>query len=303
MILETSENLVYLIAMPEQRRQIDVGGRRREYVLHTPASGAGPRPLVVALHGGGGTARFAKYATGWSEKADREGFLVAYPEGTRPDSTRGASFLRNPQFWNVGTGFGFVEREGVDDVAFMESLLDELLAQAPIDPARVYVTGFSNGASLALRLGVELSERIAAIAPVAGQLWRWDRGPARPMPMLYITGAADPLNPLDGGEVRSPWGRVHTRPLIADMIRQWARWVGCATTPTLQTSDAGVRRMRFGPAEQGAEVDFYVVEDMGHVWPGGREVLAERLVGPMSDRLNATDLIWEFFTRHALSTP
>lgn len=282
--------------MGEIRRTIDVDGRRREVLLHVPDRLAPPAPLVITLHGGGGTARFAQLATGWSDKADREGFLVAYPEGTRRDASRGASFLRNPQFWNVGSGSGgYVEREKIDDSGFIGRLIDELQAEFPIDPARIYATGFSNGASLAMNLAIDLPGRLAAVAAVAGPLWRTDRAPSRPTSLIYITGDEDPLNPLEGGEVVSPWGRSHHREPLQQTIDLWSQWIGCPGPAMESEPSPGVKRRRYGPGAAGAVLEFLVVVGMGHVWPGGREVLAERLVGPMSHKLNATDAIWDFF--------
>jgi polyhydroxybutyrate depolymerase len=297
----------------EHVRTIRVDGRKREYILHVPARSCGLRPartprhsdlpstalpLVFVFHGGGGAARLAILATGWSQKADEIGFFAVYPEALRPDPRRPPTFLRNPQFWNVGSGLGCAEREGVDDVAFVGALLDELSESLAIDARRVYATGFSNGAALTLRLGMELSDRLAAIGPVAGNLWRQEPKPTRPVSMIYITGTADPMNPLDGSRIASPWGPVLQPPPIEQTIQTWALWIGCPPEPGILSDRDGVRHLRYGRGERGAEVDFITIQDAGHAWPGGPPVLAERLAGKPTDKLNATDVIWEFFERH-----
>jgi polyhydroxybutyrate depolymerase len=277
-----------------------VGSHRRDYVLHVPVlrHPERPRPLVLAFHGGGGTAKLAALSTGWSDRADRVGFFVVYPEGLRPDPRRPATFLRNPPFWNVGAGVGYAERVNADDVGFVRRLLDELCASLPVDGSRVYATGFSNGASMAFQTAMELPERIAAIAPVSGYLRRRAPRPTRPVSMIYIAGAADPLVPLEGGAVESPWGEREQRPPVARSVETWAGWLGCPPEPRLVTDRGGVRRVRYGPGDQGAEVEFITIADAGHVWPGGPAILAERIAGRTTDKLDATAVIWEFFERH-----
>lgn len=282
-----------------ETRQLEHGGRSRTYELILPSGAAAgdaarPRPLVIVLHGGGGTARMARIATRFDALAPTVDCVVAFPEATRPDPARPASFLRNPPFWNVGLGQGRFGREAVDDVGFISALIDAVGAATPIDRRRVYVTGFSNGGSMALHAGVELSERIAAIAAVAGHLYLRERGPARPVPLLYMSGDADPMNPLDGGEFVSPWGRVERRSSVREMLAVWARWCGCDPRAAVVRDDDGVRVERFGPGPSGAEVLYYVIAGTGHVWPGGPSVLSERIVGPASDRIDATRVIWNF---------
>lgn len=285
-----------------QRGVLRVGEFDREYVLHAPASHdpSRPAPLVIAFHGAGGSARFARLATGWSEKAEHEGFLLVYPEGLRKRLDQPSSFLHNPQFWNVGAD-GFIERMGVDDVAFIDTLLDGLSREFAIDSQRVFATGFSNGASLCFRLAAALSHRFAAIAPVAGRLWRHDLRPAKPVPTLYITGDADPLNPIAGGAIESPWGRERVLPPLSETIETWASWSGCnIENPKITTMAEGVTRTRYRGMAPRSLVDCCVIAGAGHVWPGGREVLAERLVGAMTDRIDATRVIWDFFCGAAL---
>jgi polyhydroxybutyrate depolymerase len=284
----------------DHTRSITVAARVRQYILHVPPTRDTERllPLVLAFHGGGGTAKLAALSTRWSEKGDQSGFFVVYPEAVRPDPKRPATFLRNPPFWNVGAGVGYAERANVDDVGFVRALLDELCICLPVDASRVYATGFSNGASMAFQMAMEFPERIAAIAPVSGYLRRQQPKPARPISMIYIAGAADPLVPLEGGTVESPWGELEERPPVIRSVETWAAWLGCPPEPRVVSDRSGVRRLRYGPGEQGGEVEFVTIADAGHVWPGGPAILAERIAGRTTDKLNATDAIWEFFERH-----
>lgn len=141
---------------------------------------------------------------------------------------------------------------------------------------------------------------LAAIAPVAGSDCSETDSISRHISLLYITGTVDPLNPLYGGDISI--GGIHygTKPPVADMIRRWVRMLDCGMDSTVIRDDNGVRGLSYGPCSHGAEVQFYTVNDVGHTWPGGLSLLPGSLVGPNSDKLKANDVIWDFFSRHAL---
>jgi polyhydroxybutyrate depolymerase len=249
------------------------GGLDRSYLVHLPPT-SGPWPLVMMLHGAGGSAEFAAEETGWSRLADSAGFAVVYPEGVPVKPHKAPKFLTNPQEWNDGSGRG-----RHDDVGFLLAILD-LLADR-IDPNRVYVTGFSNGAGLAFRFAAEHADRMAAIAPVAGHCWVVDPKPSRPVPTFYLIGDSDPLVPLHGGTAWTPWGRIEGRPTVADTLRRWGEAIG-------QPPGSDLFPVRIIPGH-------------GHHWRGGKALLGKRLGGPPATDVDATAEIWEFFQRHALA--
>ena len=264
-----------------------IDGIRREW-LFSPATGA---PLVVFLTGTGGTAAWADRETGWSELAAREGFALAVPEALPPDPNAPPSFLANPPRWNDGSPPLFGSPES-DDVAFLTLVIDDAVNRFGVDPRRVFVTGFSNGAGMTFRFAAERANRVAAIAPVAGHLWARDPKPSRPVPTLYTLGARDLLIPIRGGEVRLPWtNRLARRPPVAETLEQWAVAIGCSPIP-IPRAEGTVRIERYpGPVT----FDAVTVEGLGHHWPGGRATLNPRMAGPPSDAVNATEMIWEFF--------
>jgi polyhydroxybutyrate depolymerase len=226
----------------------------------------------MMLHGAGGSADFAAEETGWSKLADQQRFAVVYPEGVPVRPEKKAKFLTNPHEWNDGSGRG-----RHDDVGFLLAVLDDL--RPTIDPARVYVTGFSNGAGMAFRLAAELADRVAAVAPVAGHCWVPNPRPSRSVPTFYLVGDADPLIPLKGGTAKTPWGTVEDRPAVADTLQHWAASIG---------------------HQPGS--DFFPVQMIpghGHHWPGGKGLLGERLGGPISRTVDATAEIWEFVRQHS----
>ncbi len=185
------------------RRTLDHDGRERVYLIAAPTTAAerGRVPVVIVLHGGGGHAESAMRMTGFSDKAAAEGFIAVYPNGT---SKRFADRLLT---WNAGHCCGYAMERGIDDVGFISALIDELVAQGGADPARIYVTGLSNGAMMAHRLGRELPEKIAAIAPVVGGLFGDEERPAAPVAALMINGALDTSIPLEGGKTHGRFAR------------------------------------------------------------------------------------------------
>jgi polyhydroxybutyrate depolymerase len=287
---------------------LTVDGLERTYIAHVPPSydSKTQLPLVVMLHGGGGTAKAAMWETEWTEKADKAGFLAVFPNAMSRDPSRRSSFAKNPQLWNDGSDRFYPGQKAPDDVGFITAIFDDLSARFIVDKRRVFVTGFSNGASMSFRVGAELSNRIATIAPVAGACWLEPVTLERPVPMLYITGKADPLNLIEGGVPKLATGdsdrvRAKPKPPVRESILKWARALGCPET-TASVSDAdGVHTETYSPGRDGAKVVYITVDGLGHTWPGGRSLLPEGMVGGTSYKIKATDVIWDFFQGHARS--
>jgi len=272
---------------------------RRTFVVHVPPGfdGKSKVPVVIMLHGAGGSGEGAIRQTGFDTKSDREGFIAVFPDGTPPHPLMPARFLLNPRLWNDGSGRGAIGVEHVDDLGFISAMIDFLETRYAADPARIYCTGFSNGASMTFSVGLNLSSRIAAIALVSGHLWYQEKQLAYPVPLLFIIGTEDPLNPIDGGNVQLPWEKVQHVPPIEDSLKEWERMLGCG--PEVQTARGnGVLEITYNQCAKGGEVEYYRVRGLGHIWPGGKNQLPEKWVGKPSDNLNATDVIWEFFNAH-----
>jgi len=250
------------------------------------------------FHGAGGTAELASRQTGWDRVADREGFFVAYPEATARDPSAPPAFRVNPQAWNDGSGRGHTARRNTDDVGFVAALVGLLVAELPADPGRVYAAGFSNGASFAFRAGMELPAKLAAVAAFAGHCWVPPSRIEPPVSLLHVVGDADPLNPIGGGEVATPWGTREYHPPPRESFDRWAAALGFDPAGAREASEPGLGRWRHGPRPDGVEAEYLVVEGLGHVWPGGSRFLPARVVGKTSDRLPGTEAAWEFLARH-----
>lgn len=279
---------------------IQSGGLERNFLVHVPpiSGKTQPMPLLIALHGGGGTGQGMVTLTqgGLNSLADKEGFIVVYPDG-----------IENQ--WNDGRegDFTMVNREEIDDVGFISALIDHLSQKHKIDNQRIYATGISNGAMMSYRLACELSNKIAAVAPVCGAmpLDSVSRcSPARPISVLVISGTEDRLVPWDGGSVIGGRGRILSVP---DSVKYWVTHNQCSATPvTTMEADTDpldgtrVRKEVYGQGQDGTEVALYAIEGGGHTWPGGYQYLSPVIIGRTSRDIDANTVIWDFFERHSL---
>jgi polyhydroxybutyrate depolymerase len=269
---------------------LTVAGVERRYLLHVPTNAPSPRAAILMLHGAGGSAAWARDETRWNQTADQHGFVVAYPDGLAIDPARPSGFLQNPQVWNAGAGPGLIVNRGPDDVAFLAAVIADLRDRAGVDPKRVFMTGFSNGAAMTFRFAAERPADVAAIAPVSGYCPHVGTL-TRPVPTLFLVGTEDPLVPLHGGEITSPWdGRVETRPPLSTSLARWAAALGTNADPKPISDEDGVQFEEFS-------TDFraVMIAGLGHHWPGGRGRLLKRLAGQPSNRVDANAMIWDFF--------
>ena len=250
---------------------IVVDGETRGYQLYRPDDAEASPALVVVLHPLDGSARQAEGTYGWNDVADAEGFLVAYPDG------------RNGS-WNAGGGCcGAAADEDVDDVGFVDALIDSLVEAENIDPARVYVTGMSNGAMLSYALACE-TDTVAAIAPVAGTMLADCTGPS-PVSVLHVHGTDDTTVRFEGG-IATGDTEVDT-PSVPSVIEHWRTVDGC-TAPTVTT--VGAMQHSLAYCAEGREVQLTTVAGVGHEWPGSAESGSAD-----ASPFDATETIWRFF--------
>lgn len=297
--IQTARNLS--VPAGHEERTLTIGGLERRYLFHVPKSykPGSSIPLVIMLHGMGGTAILSQRETGWSEKGDAEGFMVVYPEATRPDPLQPASLRSNPQAWNDGSGRFHAAEEKIDDVGFIRSMIDELSKEYSIDQDRVFVTGFSNGASMTFRIGAELANRVVAIAPHSGTCWTEPIDPVRNISVCYLTGTADTLNPMDGGFPKLAMGGKEqggrSKPPVMSMITKWMKAIECDEKPVVDEESNGIRTRRYGSVRDRSQILYITIDGLGHHWAGGKSQAPGFLVGRNTDKLKATDVIWKFF--------
>lgn len=259
--------------------EVPIAGTAREYILHVPRKlDAGERPaLVIMLHGHGERAEHFERTTGMSEKADRERFIVAYPQA-----------LGAPSVWHTAVDGS----PHIDDVAFIRTLIDSLTQRYRVDPNRIYIAGHSNGAFMAYRAGAALSSRVAALGISAGSIGRITpnrdtlrvRAPEHPVAVFIVHGKADTSVPYDGGRETDGPRRIVPE---EESTLFWARSDGCQLTPRSDTAMHGnVVRDDFTECRAGTEVVRFTVMNLTHRWPTGGDAIA------------ATDSMWAFFSAH-----
>lgn len=281
------------------------GGYERSYRLYIPANldAAKKHPLFMVLHGGGGTGKGMRRLTGYcfEKRSAAQGGLVVYPDGLEKN-------------WNDyrGDRSRRAQRENIDDVAFLKAVVAEISARYPVDPARVYASGLSNGAMMSYTLACRAADVFAAVAAVAGSMpenLAAACSPSRPVPVMIINGTQDPLVRWGGGDVTGPLGRAKLgRVLPVEKTRDfWLKADVCraeraAFSRKDDNPDDGTSLARefYADCAGGSAVDFVKVEGGGHTWPGGLQYLPRFIIGKTSDEMAATDDIGAFFLRYPM---
>lgn len=297
------------------------GTPKRHFIVHLPPhyDGITALPAVLVFHGGGGTPEGMRSSSGFNDIADKYGFIAVYPAGS-------SRFGNRLLTWNAGNCCGYAQKQQIDDVAFVAGMIGQLIKDYHIDPRRIYATGHSNGAQMSYRLACELSGRIAAIAPVAGQIQIPSCSPKRPVPVLHIHGTADKCALYEGGDAcgncfnevlnsvgipmpKQTWACRPVEPMLASLARAY----GCQPQARPGFSKGAARCSSYTGCNGNAEVTLCRVEGGGHAWPGaplpsfcekrpqGRMCQSwQEEVGPENNDINPAELAWAFFQRFSL---
>lgn len=253
----------------DYERQVVADGRERSYLLHVPPGWTSqePVPVVFAFHGYTQMARILQSNSGLDDIADVANFLVVYPEGVE-------------RSWNTGGASpGLATALGVDEPAFVRQMLADLGTVASIDPKRIYAAGMSQGGILSYRLACEMSDILAAIAPVAAFRPSFPAcQPQQAVSVIHVHGLADAELPYAGG---GPWNN----PPIEAGITFWADFDGCTGSPVVEELSNGVTHTAYAPCEAGTAVELYTIDSGYHFWPS-------------EDVFPAAQVIWDFFAAH-----
>ncbi|MZR31529.1 extracellular catalytic domain type 1 short-chain-length polyhydroxyalkanoate depolymerase [Sneathiella litorea] len=267
-------------------------GNERTYLRFVPATEqhpGKPLPLVILLHGGGGSGRSMMRYTRFNRLAREAGFIVIYPSGLN-------------RRWNDGRE----SHQAFDDVGFILKAIRQTIAEANrVNEKRIFVAGMSNGGLMSQRLACEQAELFSGIAIVTAQLTPeliTSCHPSKPLAVLYINGTEDRLVPYDGGALAPQWGPFGTVTPTAETLAFWRRVNRCEKTPAvtlLPDLDAndGTRVEQydwFGCATN-APLRLYRIVGGGHTWPGKRQYLPQTVIGLTSRDVDANKLIGEFF--------
>lgn len=272
-------------------------GLTRTYWLHVPLGydGETEMPLVMVLHGGATSGKAAMAYSEMDRYANREGFLVVYPDGT------GRLKERRILTWNAVHCCDYAFENQVDDLGFLTRLLEELKNNYAVDPDAVFVTGISNGAMMAYFLAAELSDQITAIAPVAGTIGGYASegapltvipDPAVPVSLIAFHGKQDPNVMYEGGHGEGTLGtRVDLS--VAESIGFWVEADGCDPVPSQEVSESGnIIVDSYSGCEEGAQVKLVSIVDGNHSWPGSPISLPRN---PATQEISASEMMVEFF--------
>lgn len=259
----------------DYRSTITLDDTTRSFIVHIPPGYSidEPLPLVINLHGRTSNMFQQMEFSGLAEKADEEMFLVASPQALGD----------TPTWFGAAPGPG-----GEDDLYFLQALLDHLQKKLSVDPARIYITGLSNGATFANRLACVYSDQIAAIAPVAGgHIGFQDCEADNPVAVVAFHGKQDEIIPYEGNEINPP---------VRDWVTAWAERNNCQDEPREDEPAPNVLEETWQNCDEKATVKLYTLDDVGHAWPGSDAYSPGG--GASQTSVDATDLMWEFFENH-----
>jgi polyhydroxybutyrate depolymerase len=273
--LPTLTRLTVTLSAGDSQRNLTINGLDRSYLLHIPPGLAvgQPVPMVFVFHGLGEADNLIQQASGMNAISDLNGFIVVYPNGSGPGGALS---------WNAGNCCGYAHQNNVDDTAFVRQIIEDVSTISPIDPKRIYATGFSNGALFSYRLACDLSDTFAAIAPVAGVMLYNQCQPQQPVSVIDFHGLSDNVVPYSGGGVIPDVGRPF--PPVEDSLKIWAKFNGCSYAPTTESSNI-YTLTTYDSCRDNVSVELYAVKGIGHSWPS-------EYVIP------ASQLIWDFFKTH-----
>lgn len=259
-------------------------GGQRDYILYVPDNYTGEisYPLVFNFHGYTSNANDQMNYGDFRSIADTAGFLVVHPMGLNDNS--------GTSHFNVGWG-----GSNVDDLSFVDNLIDSLSSAYNIDQNRIYSTGMSNGGFMSYHLACNLGDRFAAIASVTGTMSPFtfgDCNPSHPTPILEIHGTSDFVVPYNGNIYSTS---------IDQVMEYWQTYNQCDADPTvtelddLNTTDgSNVTHYYYGNGAGGSSIELFKINGGAHTWPNPDGF------GDVNKDINASEEIWRFFSKYSL---
>lgn len=259
------------------RHTIHSGGTERSYVLYTPSHEANASlPLVFNFHGSGSSPERQEAQTDFMRLADLHGFALVYPVGEFTNSVTSGS-------WNANLD------NGVDDVQFTRDMIEDVASMLNIDRKRIYSTGMSGGGRMTSRLACELADVLAAAAPVAGLQYPDPCIVNRPIPILSFHSLDDGTNQYEVSGSSRPYWRMG----VETALDKWRQANGCTLSNSSDKVSPRVTFYQWSDCTGAAEIQFYQLSNGGHTWPNAP-------VASSNKDINASELIWEFFSKHQL---
>ena len=273
-----------------EERVIEHEGLERSFLIYVPTNIKENAPLVVAIHGYTSSAKTLMGYSGINQVAEKEGFLVAYPQGTK-DS-------RDNNFFNVG--YEFHSDSKVDDVNFIREIVLNLTKDYKLNSKRVFATGMSNGGDMSYLLACTSSDLFTAVAPVAGVMMKdtlENCNPVKKIPIFEIHGTKDSISKFEGDmNNEDKWGAYYDLP---STIEFWVNKHALSEKETIQLENKNtedgttITFERYWSDESQREVWFYIVNDGNHTWPGMTGLFSRTA----NQDINSAEEIWKFFSK------
>ena len=273
-----------------EERVIEHEGLERSFLIYVPTNIKENAPLVVAIHGYTSSAKTLMGYYGINQIADKEGFLVAYPQGTK-DS-------RDNNFFNVG--YEFHSDSKVNDVNFIREIVLNLTKDYKLNSKRVFATGMSNGGDMSYLLACTSSDLFTAVAPVAGVMMKdtlENCNPEKKIPIFEIHGTKDSISKFEGDmNNEDKWGAYYDLP---STIEFWVNKHALNEKETIQLENKNtedgttITFERYWSDESQREVWFYIVNDGNHTWPGMTGLFSRTA----NQDINSAEEIWKFFSK------
>jgi polyhydroxybutyrate depolymerase len=323
----------------ETQEKIDIDNTTRTYTVHLPAGYNQQQhyPVVILLHPQNLDADDMERLTHFNQLADKDGIIAVYPNaergewnievhreqeasmGPRRGYGRHGGWGGYPGGGYPGGGGGYPGGQNggenpnqtrntpqpADDIAFLNQMLDNLALKYSVDTRRIYATGLGDGGFMAERIGCNLADRVAAIAPVGAAFPKTMIClPERAVPTLFISGTDDPIVPYDSGTYKQ--GHFHVLS-AEDSAKTWAKYDRCGEKPAqakIQAPAKGekdTKTLTYAGCQDNSEVVLYSVKNGGNTWPGGEQYTSEKEIGKTSGAINANDSIWSFLSTKKLS--
>lgn len=270
---------------------IGINGQDRRFLISCPeavnSENSGSKlPVLIVLHGGGGNASIIEHVARFDKVAQKQKMLLVYPQGS---GLIPGKFLT----WNAVDCCGFAKDRNIDDIGFIDGLIDRLVEKYQANPREVYLVGFSNGAMMAYEFACKYPSRIAGLGIVAGSMTGKEKSPGMPVPLLIIHALNDRNVPFSGGEGRTAkWGYPVNKMSVDFALDFWSKNNLCQQKPVVEQNDGYTLRL-YQPQNGGAVVKAYILDSGGHSWPGGNK--SSFLAKNPSDCIDASQLIWDFF--------
>lgn len=274
---------------------------QRKFMVHFPPNfnTTTQRALVLNLHGGSGNMVNAQGFSMLNPVSDQNNFIIAWPQGYG---------IAPPGYsWADGRNTS-ADQAGIDDIGFIDKLIDTLITRYNVDTSRIYICGFSNGGFMVQRLACQLPDRFAAMASLGSSMdtvLYQNCNPSKPIPMAFFNGTSDPAMPYSGGPMQNP--QVIPVVPVDATIQFWVTHNNCQTAspvfnfPDIFTADNSTAELyNFTNCDCNANVTFYKIINGGHTWPGVYVASQASILGNTNRDINASIELWNFFNAHTL---